>query len=412
MPDLILLTTLLSTFGDDTPACAAGLCLNQRFKATNCRLCADACPAAAITVQGARVHLAVETCLRCGICLHVCPTGVFTTPGQAQTDKRLLDAAAPLAGRALELTCPANRQEDRTAAPVEAVVQTGRCLVSLALAELLDLAQPRQRNLWLNDSGCAACPLGQALPILHETVRQANQVLAAWQHPIRLRTQAAEPEALASPHRVEVFSDQQPAYSRRAFLTFLRTKATQMLSSVALDALAPLEPLVGAPQPPEVELPYQRRHLTAAAARLGPPVSAALSAADLPWAAVQISAACSACGLCSRFCPTAAIRWTTQTQAPAAEAGDAPPVTAFDLSFIAADCVNCGICQAACPEDALTLADTLNPGQLGRRQITSLRQGHLGPCRICTVPTDRAVRSTCYVCNMSLSKKRMRARQT
>ena len=411
MPDLTLLSTLLSTIGDDTPACDAGRCLNQRFRAANCRLCADACPAAAITVQGALAHLAAETCLRCGVCLHACPTGVFTTSGQAQTDKRLLDAAAPLASRALELTCPANRQEDRTAAPVEAVVQTGRCLAALALAELLDLAQPRQRNLWLNDSGCAACPLGQALPILHETVMQANQVLAAWQHPVELRTQVTEPAALARPHRVDVFSGQQPPYSRREFLTFLRTKATQMLSSVALEALAPLQPLAGEPQPREVELPYQRRHLTAAAARLGPPVSAALSADDLPWAAVQISAACSACGLCGRFCPTAAIRWTTHTQAPITDAEDAPPVAVFDLSFIAADCVNCGICQAACPEDALVLADTIHPGQLGQRQITSLRQGRLGPCRICTVPTDLAVRSTCYVCNMSLSKKRMRSRQ-
>ena len=408
MPDLTLLTKLLSTFGDDAPACDASLCLNQRFKAANCHLCADACPVAAITVQGANVRIAPETCVHCGICLHVCPTGVFAAPNQAQADKRLLDAAAPLAGRALELTCPANRQVDRTAAPVEAVVQSGRCLAALSLAELLDLAQPRQRNLWLDDSDCAACPLGQALPVIQETATQANLVLAAWHHPIELRTQITEPDALTTVHRVAVFSGQQPSYSRREFLTFVRHTTTQVMSTVAVEALAPLNPMTGSPQPRGAELSYQRRHLTASVARLGPPPSAAMLTDSLPWVTVQISDACTACSLCARFCPTAAIRWTTQTQTPATDAAAAQPVTTFDLNFIAADCVDCGICQAACPEDAITLPDSVNPAQIGRRQMQTLRQGHLGPCRICTIATDLAVRSTCHVCNMSLTKKRKR----
>jgi ferredoxin len=252
------------------------------------------------------------------------------------------------------------------------------------LAELLDLAQPRQRNLWLNDSDCAACPLGQALPVIQETATQANLVLAAWHHPIELRTQITEPDALTTVHRVAVFSGQQPSYSRREFLTFVRHTTTQMMSTVAAEALAPLQSLAGEPQPRDAELSYQRRHLTASVARLGPPPSAAMLTDSLPWVTVQISDACTACSLCARFCPTAAIRWTTQTQTPATDAAAAQPVTTFDLNFI------------------------VNPAQIGRRQMQTLRQGHLGPCRICTIATDLAVRSTCHVCNMSLTKKRKR----
>lgn len=399
MPDLSLLTRLFTTFSTETPAVNDSVCLNRRFKAANCDLCAQACPVAAISVYGPNVQIEPEACVHCGICLKVCPTGVFSTPRQMQDDQKMLDAAAPLTARALELTCPANVHPDKTVAPVEAVLQTGRCLAALSLGELLDLARPRQRNLWLNDSACAGCPLGKAAPLIHETAAQANRLLESWRHPVKLRTQLTEPAALVASHRVDLFSGQQPSYSRREFLTFLRRTTAQVVSAVAVDALAPPDMTIVPPLQRGDEAPYQRRHLTAALSRLGQPSAPALDVSDLPWVTVEVSAQCSACSLCARFCPTAAIRWTTQEQA--ASTPDAAPSTAFDLSFIAADCVDCGICAAACPEAAITLSAAVDPTQIGRRVKVPLRSGQLHPCAVCQTLTDISVRPTCYVCNRS-----------
>ncbi len=401
MPDLALLTKLFATFSQEAPAVNDGLCLNRRFKAANCDLCAQACPVKAITVYGPNVSLAPETCVHCGVCLHVCPTGVFTTPQQAQADKKLLDAAAPLSARTLELTCPANRHPDKTAAPVESVLQTGRCLAALSLGEMLDLARPRQRDLWLNDSGCASCPLGQAWPLILETAQQANTLLATWRHPVTLHTQSAEPHALRTPRRVDLFSGQQPSYSRREFLTFLRHTTAQVVTTVAAEALAPPDLTVVPPLERGYEAPYQRRHLTAAVGRLGLPAPTALATDTLPWATVQISDACTACSLCARYCPTAAIRWQTHAVTPAA---DSAATTAFELSFVTADCIDCGICQAACPEGAITLVDSVNPAQLGQRQTIGLRSGDLHLCPACRkTMTDVSVRPICYVCQRDVT---------
>jgi ferredoxin len=402
MADLTLLTKLFATFSAETPAVNDGLCLNRRFKAANCDLCVQACPVAAISVYGPNVQIEPEACVHCGICLKECPTGVFSTPRQMQDDQKLLDAAAPLTARALELTCPTNVHADKTAAPVEAVLQTGRCLAALSLGELLDLARPRQRNLWLNDSGCAGCPLGKAAPLIHETAAHANRLLESWRYTVKLRTQRAEPGALVTSHRVDLFSGQQPSYSRREFLTFLRRTTAQVVSAVAVDPLAPPDMTIVPPLQRGDEVPYQRRHLTAALSRLGQPSAPALDVTDLPWVTVEVSAQCSACSLCARFCPTAAIRWTTHAQAAATP--DAAPSTAFDLSFIAADCVDCGICAAACPEAAITYSAAVDPTQLGRRVKVSLRSGQLNPCAVCQTLTDTSLRPTCYVCNKSLTK--------
>ena len=188
------------------------------------------------------------------------------------------------------MSCPANGHPDKTAAPVEAVLQTGRCLAALSLGEVLDLARPRQRNLWLNDSGCASCPLGQVQPLIQERAQQANELLATWRHPVKLRTHIAEPDALVAPHRVDLFSGQQPSYSRREFLTFLRHTTAQVVTTVAAEALAPPDLTVVPPLQRGDEVPYQRRHLTAALSRLGTPSVSVFDVSDLPWAAVEVSA--------------------------------------------------------------------------------------------------------------------------
>ncbi len=407
MPDLDLLSKLLASFAEGPPAVNDTLCLNRRYKAANCQRCAAACPVEAITVYGPNITLDEDACTRCGLCLNVCPTQVFTSPQQLRLDKKLLDSAARYTARHLELTCPANPQPDHTVAPVDVVLQTGRCLAAISLGELLDLVQARDHDLWLNDSGCATCPLGRVLPAIHTTADQANRLLAAWQVPQRVVVQTLAPEACVPQHRAVETADQQPAYSRREFFALLRRSAAQVVSDIALDTLAPNAPdLSVVPPIDRSALPLHRRRLTAALNRLGavPPVP--LSLDHLPWADVQISRRCTGCSLCARFCPTGAIRWAVAAAAPPPDpeqppAESVPPTTQFALHFIAADCIDCGICAAACPEEAVTLHESIDAARLVRRQSIALHQGHLAPCARCGTPTDVQVRPICYICHLS-----------
>ncbi len=406
MLDLNLLYKLMASFGAGAPQVRPGACLNAFHGLMHCQACADACPAVAIRVAGAQVQLAPDLCVRCGVCLAVCPTGAFDAPGQAQEDHKLLAAAASASAQTLELTCPANQQPDQTAAPVAVVLQTGRCLAALSLAELLDLAAPRQHPLWLNDSNCAACPLEKVQPLIAAQAAQANRLLAAWRRSGQVLTRSGRRDIAPAAHRVDLYSLGHVSYSRRQFLTLLRRTTTHLALTVAADALAPIElagPLAQGP-----EMSYQRRHLLAALARLGPAAAGEISLDDLPWAVVEVSAACSACEQCARCCPTAAIRFSVETLT-----GDDAPMPApshFRLQFIAADCIGCGICQAVCPEDAISLQASVDPARLNRRELTPLYGDALGPCAVCGTPTNVSLRSKCYMCNMSLSQKRQRMR--
>ena len=72
-----------------------------------------------------------------------------------------------------------------------------------------------------------------------------------------------------------------------------------------------------------------------------PPADASVATESLPFANVAINPdACTACGLCSRFCPTGALSFSN---------GDG----VFQIDFAPAACVDCGICALACPTHAL-----------------------------------------------------------
>lgn len=424
MVDLITLAETLGVDMGEAPSVNEAHCLNRRFRQRACTICQDVCPVHAIRVDlgstyglnPPRVSLDATVCARCGLCLHACPAGAFSHPGLLEFQRRLHRAAAHLASTPLELTCPV-RPEGTTAVPVDARLQTGRCLAVLSLADLIDLARPREHDLWLDDTGCAECPLATVHDRIAQTVAQANALLEAWGHPARvcLSTLGATGEPSqdvevthASPispqqdttREVPVYNAQQPALSRRELITFFREATARAALTAALDsfALAPPEPSSLPPrQRLTYHLPYHRRHLTAALQRLGAPTRETIDLSALPWTVVQVSDACSACELCARFCPTTAIRFYTVEEEEQHR---------FLLTFVPPDCVDCGICALACPEDAITYTHVIYTEWLTAREEALLHQGDLVPCEDCGQPTAQADPPLCYTC------KPKRARQS
>jgi hypothetical protein len=87
------------------------MAMHQSFKiasnpeiCTGCGMCAQNCPAGAITLENGKAKIDYEKCLGCGFCISVCPFGAIEIPWRSQTAKDLQEkiseyAAAVLKGR-------------------------------------------------------------------------------------------------------------------------------------------------------------------------------------------------------------------------------------------------------------------------------------------------------------------------
>lgn len=363
------------------------LCLNRRHQAAGCTRCVAACPVDAITLVDHRPQLDDQQCIRCGICLHSCPTGVFTQHDPAE--RQLLAATHSLSAKPVAVVCALHPTPNETAAPVATIVQHRRCLAALAVDQLLALSEDGTRPVWLDDGPCATCPLGAAQEILQQRVTSANALLQAFGRQAVLFLQSEQEERLtAEPTRRPLIDTGNPPVARRGFFAALGR-------AVGVQSVTPQPtslPNAGQAFPSRLpqQIPPQRIALQRQLQPWPLPEATAVAVADLPFAAVQVDPArCSACGLCARFCPTGALHFT-------------PEEDHFTLNFHAANCLDCPLCTVACPEHAIHLGDTLAVAALVNEEWRPLAEGQLRSCVQCGVPTaaqtGESTPARCYPC--------------
>jgi ferredoxin len=415
MLNLETLSTLLNEFGGAPVSVQGEHCLNERHKDAGCRLCVDACPTDAIELRSSispppggaaaagdgspvgpqRPHLAPDRCVNCGLCLHWCPTDVFSQRGVPETN--LVQTVSLLSEEAVSLTCPQNSDAATTRAPVSAVVRHNRCLASFSVSHLLELSDGGRQTIWLDDSPCAECPIGRAQPAIARTAETTNLLLQAFDCRSAIRTYVSNSEDLeVAPTSRTVIDGDQPEVSRRSFFSALGQLTRRTAATVISEALP--VPEAGAPVPVDQRLPHRipasRGRLYSQLKRLGTPSEVPVEAAGIPFADVNVDTnACSACGLCARFCPTGALRFVADAES-------------FVLYFRSSICIDCGICAAACPEDAVSFGPRLSASALIDTEPQPLVAGHLIPCAGCGAPTalrgDEADQPEggprCYVC--------------
>jgi ferredoxin len=185
-------------------------CLNIRFRAVNCSLCADACPAEdTITVTGGRPALDNDACLYCGLCLHRCPTEAFTRHDVMPT--KSIKMVATLSSGSVGLECPQHPQP--AYGPAVQAVQTKRCLAALSPAELLELTT-QGREIWLYDTPCAKCPLGKVHSLIKQSVAEANSWSSLLEKATSISLRTGQDEAPLA-NQSPIYDASQPSISRR-----------------------------------------------------------------------------------------------------------------------------------------------------------------------------------------------------
>ncbi len=389
-------------FGDQPISIQVEQCLNARHKAAGCHRCAQACPTQAITLhhQNDRSphgpllpRLDDEVCIRCGLCLHACPTDVFRQSDPAEV--KLAQTISNLPDAPLAIVCSQHPDPAVTVGPVAAVVRHQCCLAALSLSHLIDLSHNGQRELWLDDTPCAGCPIGPVQPFIAHTAAAANRLLQAFGRPPVIHTRLSQPDLVAAETSPKpLLEGNQPKLSRRGLFSILGKAAQPAEPQTDPSSPPPTSGPVPVSQRLPHHLPASRQRLRQQLAHLGEPVEQPVEAAGLPFASVQIDGnACSACRLCARFCPTEALDFVADADR-------------FGISFIPAICLDCGICAIACPEDAVSFIPVLSPADLIADKRQWLVVGDLTPCASCgepmAVPGSGANTPVlCYSCRQS-----------
>jgi len=409
------LDQLLDVWDGSPPRAVGDRCLNIRHRARDCRICADACPVDAISIprqegeDAGPVVLDQGVCVRCGLCLNVCPTGVFVQTDPPET--KLHQAIARSSSQVIELACLRVDPPDLSRVPEADVVQTPRCLAALSVPTLLDLAA-EGGTLWLNDSICHHCPIGDAQQTVERSITIANQWLQVMGKAPALRSYLGDAVELADePISRPVIHAARSVLSRRDFFKSLTGRTPQVPDGFAAgrDEQWAGEPGSAHPESPHADradadertghrlahhIPARRQHLASALRQLASDPMTRVPTTGLPIADVTVSDACTACSLCAQFCPTEAITFLSDGEY-------------YVLHFSAALCLgeDCSLCIIGCPTDAVRFGQELIIDELLSTQPRPLRAGRLAPCPQCGALTHAPVEEDesvevplCHIC--------------
>lgn len=347
------------------------LCTRFRTPKADCTLCADLCPAGAITLSGAGPEIG-PACLNCGICYAVCPTDAF---GRKQGgDEEILAGLDRLEGKkSCRISC---RRGDSDA---DLLVS---CLGRLTEALLLQpLHASPDIKLEIVQPACAECPMANSISLfanllarvghLYDLVGAGRERISVTRIPLGpLRNGAAEETG-----------------SRREFLGALREQAANVMTS-ALPLISEDE---SGPVATGRERPANRKReallgslRTLAEKRKAQPLS--VSAGESMTAELAINSCCTACGVCAAVCPAGAL--TQENIGPS-----------IVISFQAALCVNCGVCAKVCGPGAIEENKTVVLSTILDAQSIELFSAIRQECRICRLDfVGEGVDGICPLC--------------
>ncbi len=357
----------------------AGRCVHASHKRMRCQACFDACPAAAL--KGSPVPtLDSERCINCLACLPVCPTGAFSAEDESLD---LFTTADRLRSKSIELVCGRHPSPNTVFAEDAVPVQLSGCLAGLSASSFLALRALGVERIGLRGDACGECGLKPLTVQIRRQLRIAADHLEgagleagiAWIDEVENRTTTKKPAANIHSRMI----------SRR---DLLRLKTEPVLNPFIANLKNPLPASANRPSRERIRIAYSIQ-------RLNPPAEgeSPWPAEELGYARVRVSEACTACGVCARTCPTAALIFQKQDD------------QSFVLAFQPRFCIGCEACAAVCAPGAVSVQHS--PGfqeVFGRTQPDLLASGALTRCKRCR--TQIAKREGVELCPLCEFRKK------
>jgi ferredoxin len=381
--DWIASAELLSALDRSSVALDPKRCLHTIWKFSSCDACFDVCPVAAIQ-PGKPPVLDSQKCASCLACLPACPTGAFMTDDAAPS---LSNCLARLDAQRVELFCAQYPQPEIGLPDMDAAVKLRGCLAGLGAGGYLAPLALGLEQVCVRLDGCQTCAWGSLRPRIEAQIAAAQRLLEPWgkagalqiyagagAHAPAAGAAAAVVSASGVPaagvpaaidHPRPVWDADNPPLSRRDFFRMASRQSrmtTARILNQRADTVAPRQP------------GKDHRRITATLRHLPQPAPwSGFSLAGLGYGVLQISAECSACGVCANICPTAALKFQREDEAR------------FSLVFNPADCIACGICVQVCTPAAIALDDAPHSSQIFDVDTLVLLEGPLARCESCSV---------------------------
>jgi len=347
------------------------LCTRCRTPKSDCAFCADLCPAGAITLSEAGPEIG-PACLDCGVCYAACPTGAL---GRKQGDDTEIIAGFELPpGQA---TCRISCR--RGAADADLLVSClGRLTESLLLHPLhlnpdirLQIMQPNCGQCQTNKAVATLPDLLTRIGHLYDLVgvgRERISVIGIPLHPLQPHNRPAGESG-----------------SRRAFLSAIRGKATEVMSKT------PAPAAMTGPERPEN---HKRTALLASLrvlAEKGEMKAVTIPARESITAPLAVNSRCTACGACAAVCPAGALNWRKNSET-------------VSLLWRADLCVNCGVCAGICRTGAVERQETIMLNNVLSSDDVELFAASRQQCRICRL--DFVGQGTDGICPLCVDRYR------
>jgi Fe-S-cluster-containing hydrogenase component 2 len=351
------------------PEFRATHCTRYRYRYSECRRCADACPHGAVELSGEGVAVSSATCQHCALCAAACPTEALTALDLPRVE--LLRRVVKLP--AVTFACaPSGRKGDEIVP----------CLGALDAASLGFLASRGIAVVLAGTGHCAACPHGSKGAAMIARHLDAVETL---QHSAGGGNWAGivvADDSGASANGAEHNTARRQLF-RRLLGHGITAGAAAEVQPVPLKAVRFAPPVSTAgrellqmlleqrdtaqPEPPAETPPASPRHDALFAAR------------------VEAAPGCTACEVCARACPTGAME--------VRESG-----IAWELTFRQFRCVGCGLCVEACQPGVLSFADSLGSTPAAKTAVAlhALSKQRCGRCDrffISAAPAE-----TCQIC--------------
>lgn len=355
-----------------------GACLPLRSRHGQCRACAQACPANALTVDLSGVRLA-DSCNGCGICVAACPTEALMLPELQPLLVESQQPASPVNITPLRLECrkvpPQLHQGQTLVLP---------CLGALRAGQLMSWTAQGVQVEVVDRGWCGDCDVRSARAQSSAHPADAALDLAL----LWLQEMQAQPlprrveEPLALQHRPPGLPPAPLAEEPLSRRDFLRGAAMRPTAR----AQAKVQPMGGngrAAYPAEQRRPSpERQRQWLALQRLAHSQQRTVPEAFFARLYVHQDDCCDE-RLCVALCPTAAL--TVVEEGAVAR-----------LQVLAERCIGCGVCQRACPQGALQVQP--HGGQPGTQILATHVQRHCARCGERYTPATDDATKLCPSC--------------